>query len=115
MPTTFTSVIPQHANRKRPLMEWTPINEPSGPHVGFLTLHDGRGKTCEYKVETFPADEGYGVCLMKLSPGSDKTETHYCLKVARAGEVGCECKGFVAHGHCKHADAVKTCLANHWL
>lgn len=115
-PVTFTEVLPQHAHPKRPAMEWTPVNEPSGPHVGYLSLHTAR-ETTEYRVETFPADVGYGVCLMKLAPGSgsDKTESHYCLSVTRAGVVECECRGFIRHGHCKHADAVKACLENRWL
>ena len=114
MPTTRTEVLPQHCHRKRPALEWTPVDEPHGPAIGLLTLHTAREST-DYRVEEFGADGGRGICLLKLTEGSDATESAYCLFVSPAGEVGCECRGFVRWGHCKHADAVKACLENKWL
>jgi hypothetical protein len=119
MPTTtpLVELLPQRANRRPPVMQFTPVDEPSGPLVGFLTLCHDRN-TCEYKVETFPADEGFGVCLLKLSEGTDATEDHYSLLVASVGDkfaVTCECRGYTAHNHCRHSDAVLAALANRWL
>lgn len=114
MPATFTELLPRREHRAAPAMRWTPADEPSGPRVGVLAIDTPRA-ACVYAVETFPADgAGYGVCLLKLAPGTDATEGHYCLSVAPGG-VACECKGFVRWGHCKHADAVSAALANGWL
>ena len=114
MPATFTELLPKHLSHKSPAMRWVPVDEPSGPRIGLLHLDTAR-ETTSYVVEQFPSDTGFGIALLKLSRGSDATESHYCLDVRRDGKVECECKGYVAHGHCKHADAVAACLANGWL
>ncbi len=117
MPTTtnpLVELLPQRANRRPPVMQLTPVDEPSGPLVGFLAIHADRD-SCTYKLEEFGADGGRGLCFVKLQEGSDATEAAYCLFVSPTREVTCECKGFTAHQHCRHADAILAALENKWL
>ncbi len=114
MPTTFTEVLSQGKNKKRPCLEWTPIENPTGYAVGHLTIHNDRDST-EYEVQQFPADECRGICLAKKTPGTDKSESHYCLTVGPGNDVRCECKSFVRWSKCKHRDSVIALLENGWL
>jgi hypothetical protein len=60
-----------------------------------------------YTVDEFPvggpAWDGRAFRLTK-----DSTGEHYSCFVARNGQDHlCECRGFEAHGHCRHVDALK--------
>ncbi len=114
MSETFTEVLPQGKNKRRPALEWQPIENPTGYAVGHLTIHNDRSTT-EYRVECFPADECRGIALVKMTPGTDRAESHYCLTVSPEGAVACECRGFVAHQTCKHRDACVALIENKWL
>lgn len=62
-----------------------------------LAIIDGQ----TYRVMRFHADGGEGMRLTKSSG-----ESYDVFLPAGSGELTtCDCKGFVAHGHCKHADA----------
>ncbi len=113
-PLTKTEVLPQGKNRRRPAIEWTAVENPTGYTVGHLTIHVDRA-TVEYEVQEFPADDCRGIALIKKTPGTDKTESHYCLTVSQTGVVACECRGFVAHASCKHKSSVEALLANRWI
>jgi hypothetical protein len=60
------------------------------------------GKTTSYFVRNIPSDFGRGFSLEKTGP-QDGDLYHVLLE-----EDGrsCDCKGFLRHGHCKHADAL---------
>lgn len=111
---TYTEVLSQGKNKKRPAIEFTPVEKPTGYAVGHLTIHNDRSST-EYEVQEFPADDCRGIALIKKTPGTDRTEDHYCLTVSGTNEVRCECRGFVAHGGCKHALSVVALIENRWL
>jgi hypothetical protein len=60
------------------------------------------GQTTSYFVRNIPTDFGRGFELEKFgTQGGDK----YHALLEEDGR-SCDCKGFLAHGHCKHADGI---------
>jgi hypothetical protein len=80
--------------------------------IGLLAITVGKGRT-SYLLERFPADFGAAFALTKLAlveiePGVHEqrnAETYHVHFDAALGD-SCDCRGFVAHRHCKHRDAL---------
>jgi hypothetical protein len=80
-------------------------------NVGLLRIALGK-LGLDYWVRREPSDYGVVFRLTKFNPhAGDPDESHYhvCLDPEQHG-WSCDCKGFTAHGHCKHCHAVLTCL-----
>ena len=80
--------------------------------VGLLAITVGKGRTA-YLLEHVPADFGAAFALTKLAlvevePGVFEQRPDYTYHVHFDATLGdsCDCKGFVAHRHCKHRDAL---------
>jgi hypothetical protein len=80
--------------------------------VGLLAITVGKGRT-SYLLERVPADFGAAYALTKLAlvevePGVFEQRPDYTYHVHFDATLGdsCDCKGFVAHRHCKHRDAL---------
>jgi hypothetical protein len=104
----FTELLPPTKTdpKGQTTMAWEPSTDNEfSPVAGVLTL-TGKRCHCRYVVQEFAADIGRGFMLLKAGKGSDEAEEHYAVLVPRHGRPMCECKGFVRHGHCKHAFAL---------
>jgi hypothetical protein len=80
--------------------------------VGLLAIAVGKGRT-SYLLERVPADFGAAFALTKLAlvevdPGvfEQQQECVYHAHFDRQLGDSCDCRGFVAHRHCKHRDAL---------
>jgi hypothetical protein len=80
--------------------------------VGLLAITVGKGRT-SYLLERVPADFGTAFALTKLvmveiEPGVFEQRPDYTYHVHFDATLGdsCDCRGFVAHRHCKHRDAL---------
>src|SRR5579872_5065896 len=80
--------------------------------VGLLAITVGKGCTA-YLLKRVPADFGAAFALTKLvmvevDPGVFEQRPDYTYHVHFDATLGdsCDCKGFVAHRHCKHRDAL---------
>lgn len=97
----------------------TPIrvtHREEGPdHLSFLVIEseysrrdDTFRKTDCYEVEEFACTGDFDGRGFRLRKGVDV----YDVFLARNGQDHtCDCRGFCAHGHCKHVEAVKASVA----
>ena len=84
--------------------------------VGLVAITVGKASTA-YLLERVPADFGAAFALAKLAlvevdTGVFEQRPDYTYHVHFDATLGdsCDCKGFVAHRHCKHRDALAELL-----
>lgn len=111
----LVEVLPAPPGAKPGAIRWTPAT----PGAGRLEIAAGRCR-CEYRVEEYCTPwHGRAVRMTKApgQAGSDAGEAAYDVYVGlrNPDECRCDCKGHVAHGHCKHVDALRALLSNSWL
>jgi hypothetical protein len=82
------------------------IIRPLGRAPGVLRLTVGT-ESAEYYLFAIPADFGIGFRVVKI--GLD-AEGEYAVNIDGPTR-SCECKGFLRHGHCKHADGIAALIA----
>lgn len=100
--TTFTELLEPTKSEKHGAFIFTTGQQSDySPHAGVLTIMGSRCYSV-FNVEEFPCDHGRGFMLFKVTPGSDTTESQYSVFVGSDDVGQCECKGFTAHGRCKH-------------
>jgi hypothetical protein len=80
--------------------------------IGLVAITVGAARTC-YLLQRIPVDFGAAYSLTKLvmveiEPGVHEQRPDYSYHVHFDAALGysCDCKGFVAHRHCKHRDAL---------
>jgi hypothetical protein len=73
-----------------------------GPGVLRLTVG---GRESDYFLSRIPSDFGRGFLLEKIG-----AEESYYVNIDGEKRT-CECKGFLRHSHCKHADGLAALLA----
>lgn len=113
--TLYQEVLPDTKTETGRGFKFFKFDAPTDPAVGTLLI-ESPTRRAEYLVEEFPAGwQGRGFQLSKLSGGTDATETGYAVFCAPGGACSCECKGFVRWGHCRHAEAVASCVKEGWL
>jgi hypothetical protein len=57
----------------------------------------------DYWLSRIPADFGQGFYLEKVGPEAEESRYHVLL--AEEG-ASCECRGYLAHDHCRHVEAL---------
>jgi hypothetical protein len=70
--------------------------------------HHGRQPVRDYFLTPMPADFGRAFKVEKV--GLTVNDPPYHVNIDR-GKRSCECKGFLRHGHCKHADGLAALIA----
>src|SRR5262245_9874965 len=90
--------------RRKPARFCKIVPNPSGFGYDVLVIRQPRPKSSDqvdyYTVEAFPSHMGErGIELTK----ADGTVYHVNLS---GTDSTCDCKGFVAHGHCKHVESL---------
>ena len=80
--------------------------------VGLVEISVGKARTA-YLLERVPADFGAAIALTKLELAEVESGVHeqrqadpYHVHFDKALGDSCDCRGFVAHRHCKHRDAL---------
>lgn len=123
MPQTLLTYGPVR-NGKPATAKVTAVYQDNGPADGlprlFLfsnwseRLADWRTRD-SYRVEEIPAPDGRGFMLHRsveaiAHDGPDADTFYGVLVAANHQDHTCTCRGFQAHGHCKHHDAIRNML-----
>lgn len=103
--TSYTELLEPTSTEKHGSFIWTPGSTDDTNRSGTLTI-SGTRSFAVYDVEEFPADHGRGFRLMKTFGGTDSTEQQYFVFAGSDGVGHCDCRGFSAHGRCKHTAAL---------
>src|SRR5262249_35891189 len=77
------------------------------PDMAHVVIRVGHCRT-DYILEQFdvpPEVDGEGFRLIKCCPVPDGEEQSYNVLLTHRGH-DCDCKGFAAHGRCKHVDSL---------
>lgn len=84
------------------------LQRPDAIESGVLRLTID-GKSQNYHFDLIPIARECGKVCVELTKGLHE-EPHHVL-VPHGGKPSCDCRGHVAHQHCKHADLVPALLA----
>ena len=77
------------------------IRSPSIDGVGVFCVNDGKAAV-NYAFRAIPCDiGGQGFAVHRLGLGQ-----LYHVRIGRPEDCSCECLGFLAHGRCKHLQAL---------
>ena len=80
---------------------------PETDALGVVRIWIGK-EYADYFLTLLPADFGRGFKVEKI--GLHATEPGYAVNID-GDKRSCECKGFLRHGHCKHADGLAALIA----
>jgi hypothetical protein len=107
MNATTSAPARQRKPRSKPARSVRLIFPPEGTSTGVIRLTVGK-EAADYFINFVAADFGRGFKVEKI--GLDCRESAYAVNID--GETrSCECKGFLRHGHCKHADGIAALIA----
>jgi len=104
---TASAPVRQRKPRPKPARSVRLVVRPLGRAPGILRLTVGK-EAADYYLTCLPADFGIGFKVVKI--GLDVTEGEYHVNID-GDKRSCECKGFLRHGHCKHADGIAALIA----
>lgn len=114
----YTESLPATKSTPNASIRWEPLDGGREPLRGLLVIQSPK-KFARYSLVEFPADGGRGFHFVKLAGGTDPEADSYSVFIAdpRPADAGyahdgCECKGFLHTGHCKHVAAVRAILEN---
>ena len=97
----------QRRQRVKPARSIRLCIRPDGAAPGIIRLTVGKA-TADYFITIIPADFGQGFLVEKFGIDRDTAKYHVNIE---ADKKTCECKGFLRHGHCKHADGLAALIA----
>jgi len=80
---------------------------PEGNGFGIVRITVGKEHADCY-ISEIPADFGRGFKVEKIDLTGDGPPYHVNID---GEKKSCECKGFLRHGHCKHADGIVALIA----
>jgi SWIM zinc finger len=107
MNATATAPARQRKPRTKPQRFVRLMVSPAVDGTGVVRLTVAK-KADDYFLTLLPADFGRGFKVEKI--GLDCRESAYAVNID-ADKRSCECKGFLRHGHCKHADGLAALIA----
>jgi hypothetical protein len=119
MPSLSVPARPVKPARPKPQRFVTWLNH-IGYGLGTLRIRmvhpGGREEVDQYNVEPLPCDAGaVAFRLVRIDPidHDDTQPDHYDVVLAgNDWPAGCECKGSLRHGHCKHRAALAKLAAD---
>lgn len=98
-------------------LRWIPRTGDFTPQAGFMVLEDAKTSTA-YSVTECPTHYGRSFFVAKVGgrgAGTDKGRESYSVECGPTEATDrCDCRGFM-HGHCRHADGLRTLLLNAWI
>jgi hypothetical protein len=80
---------------------------PEDGGLGIVRITVGK-RHDDYFLTPIPADFGRGFAVEKIGLHANEPPYHVNIDGERKT---CECKGFLHHGHCKHADGLAALIA----
>src|SRR5262249_3178628 len=80
---------------------------PEGTAPGIVRIRVGK-ENADYFLTAIATDCGRGFFVEKV--GIDRDSAKYHVNIDGEKRT-CECKGFLRHGHCKHADGLAALIA----
>ncbi len=87
-------------------VDYAPASEP-GPFLGLVQITRGRDSVTYALGEIDPNGPGRAFTLVKYEGGGDGEATGYVCRTTFLGlGLSCECRGWLAHGNCKHLSAL---------
>ncbi len=107
MNATQTAPARQRKPRPKPQRFARLCIRPEGTAPGIVRLTVGQ-EGADYFLTIIPAEFGRGFLVEKV--GIDRDTAKYHVNID-ADKKTCECKGFLRHGHCKHADGLAALIA----
>jgi hypothetical protein len=88
-------------------VNWVWRNAEHGYGVLRIQETEGRKTTVDnYFILPIPSDFGLTFEVTKMVPGKGG-EARYHVLLGDEGEAQCECKGFLAHGHCRRLESLQ--------
>ena len=105
--TTATRPARQRKPRSKPARSIRLEVRPEGDGLGIVRITVGSAYA-DYFLTLIPADFGRGFKVEKI--GLHENDPPYHVHID-ADKRSCECKGFLRHGHCKHADGIAALIA----
>jgi hypothetical protein len=107
MNATTPALARQRKPRPKPARSIRLEVRPEGDGLGIVRITVGN-QYADYFLTPIPADFGRGFKVEKV--GLLVNDPPYHVNID--GDVRtCECKGFLRHGHCKHADGLAALIA----
>ncbi len=107
------ATVPAGQRKPRPKPQRSIRLEVRPDESGFGIVRITVGKEhADYFLTLLPADFGRGFKVEKIGLTCNDPPYHVNIDGAKRS---CECKGFLRHGHCKHADGIAALVAAGWL
>jgi hypothetical protein len=103
-------IKPAPKPRPQPARHVRLVSPPDGLATGVIRITVGKAST-DYSVRAIPSQVGgaaFELVKLGLEAGG---ETYHVLLTGDTNHDSCTCKGSVAHGHCKHRDAIAALVA----
>jgi hypothetical protein len=107
MNATATAPARQRKPRAKPARSIRLCIAPEAAAPGVVKITVGK-LTADYFLTVLPADFGRGFAVEKV--GVDVKEGKYAVNIDGDRRT-CECRGFLRHSHCKHADGLAALIA----
>jgi hypothetical protein len=107
MDTITSAPARQRKPRPKPQRSIRLEVRPEGDGLGIVRITVGR-EYADYFLTPIPADFGRGFKVEKV--GLTVNDPPYHVNID-GDKRSCECKGFLHHGHCKHADGLAALIA----
>jgi len=97
----------QRKPRSKPVRSIRLEVRPERDELGIVRITIGK-EHANYFISEIPADFGRGFKVEKI--GLSVNDPPYHVNID-GDKKTCECKGFLHHGHCKHADGIAAIVA----
>jgi hypothetical protein len=107
MNATATAPARQRKPRPKPARSIRLAVRPEFNGLGIVQITVGTERA-DYFLTLIPADFGKGFKVEKI--GLHENDPPYHVNIDD-DKRSCECKGFLRHGHCKHADGLAALVA----
>ncbi len=107
MSATPSAPVRQRKPRPKPQRGIRLEVRPEGDGLGIVRITVGK-RHDDYLLTPIPSDFGRGFTVEKV--GLTVNDPPYHVNVD-GDKRSCECKGFLHHGHCEHADGLAALIA----
>jgi hypothetical protein len=107
MNATTTAPARQRKPRAKPARSIRLAVRPEFNGLGIVQIAVGK-EQADYFLTLIPAEFGKGFKVEKIGLHANDPAYHVNID---GDKRSCECKGFLRHGHCKHADGLAELVA----
>ena len=94
----------------KPLVEFAANSDPFSRVAGFANIFDARSKAVLYRVQESAPDvdacRSFDLIKLRADAGDKEARMYRCEVTLGGLPVSCECRGYLAHGRCKHVRSI---------